>query len=210
MTLPPGVAYRVIEGRESLATRGSPVSGEPSDGTWRAWRPERSKVAAMIDAGLDVGLEAGMRVLYLGAASGTTVSHLADVTGPVYAVEFAARPMRELVSVAEPRENVIPLLKDARRPSTYGHIVEADIDLLVQDVATRGQAAVAIANRRFLAPDGRLVLAIKARSEDVTAAPREVFDAAVAELGETYEIRETARLDPLHGDHLAIIATPHR
>ena len=36
----------------------------------------------------------GMKVLYIGAASGTSVSHVSDVVGPegaVYAVEFSHR-----------------------------------------------------------------------------------------------------------------------
>lgn len=210
MSLPSGVAYREFGGEEVLATRGDGVYGEPTVGEWRAWRPRRSKLAAMIDAGLAVGVASGDAVLYLGAATGTTVSHVADFAGPVYAVEFAARPMRDLVSMAESRANVIPLLKDARDPASYGHVVEAGIDVVVQDVATRGQVAVAVANRRFLAPDGRLVLALKARSEDVTASPDAVFDAALDQLGEAYTVLETARLEPDHADHLAVVATPRR
>jgi fibrillarin-like pre-rRNA processing protein len=98
------------------------------------------------------------------------------------------------------------LLKDARKPDTYSHIVESDLDLLVQDVATRGQASVAVDNARFLAEDGQLLLAIKARSEDVTAAPEAVFDAVCAELTATYKIVDRQRLDPYHDDHLGVVA----
>jgi fibrillarin-like pre-rRNA processing protein len=203
--LPAGVERRRFDGRERLATRGEPVYGEPTDGRWRAWDAGRSKLGAMLERGLDTGLEGGETVLYLGAASGTTVSHVADFAGPTYAVEFAARPARDLVDVAEPRPNCFPLLKDARRPETYAHVVEP-IDVLVQDVATRGQARVANANRRFLDGDGRLLLAVKARSEDVTRAPDDVFDDVLDAL--EYEILETASLAPYHEDHLAVVARP--
>ncbi len=162
----------------------------------------------MIECGLDVGLVGGETVLYLGAANGTTVSHVADFCGPTYAVEFAPRPMRDLVAVAEDRPNLFPLLKDARRPETYGHVVESEVDILFQDVATRGQARVARLNRRFLHDDGQLLVAIKARSEDVTADPEAVFEGALEQLREEYQVLATKQLTPFHEDHVGIVATP--
>ena len=206
--LPAGVERRVVAGRERLATRGEPVYGEPTDGEWRVWDPGRSKLGAMFELGIDTGLSGGDSVLYLGAANGTTVSHVADFCGPTYAVEFAARPVRDLLDACEPRGNLFPLVKDARRPETYAHVVEADLDAVIQDVATRGQAAVAARNARFLAPDGRLVLAVKARSEDVAAAPDAVFDEVREELAGTYELLDERRLDRYHDDHLGIVARP--
>ena len=200
MSLPEGVERRTVDGERVLATRGP-------DGDWREWDPRRSKLGAMLDRGVETGLEGGETVLYLGAAAGTTVGHVADVAGPVYAVEFAPRPMRDLLELAAARDRVIPLLKDARRPATYGHVVEP-VDVIVQDVATRGQARVAIENRRFLAPDGRLLLAVKARSEDVTAAPESVFESVLGDLSSAYEVLATERLDPLHEAHLGVVARP--
>jgi fibrillarin-like pre-rRNA processing protein len=161
----------------------------------------------MLERGMDLGLAGGETVLYLGAASGTTVSHVADFAGPTYAVEFAARPARDLLDVCEARGNLFPLLKDARKPETYAHVVEP-VDALVQDVATRGQAAVALTNRRFLRDDGRLLLAVKARSEDVTADPGAVFERTLDRLDEGYEVLETERLDGFHEDHLGVVARP--
>jgi fibrillarin-like pre-rRNA processing protein len=206
--LPVGVKRRQFDGVSRLATRGAPVYGEPTDGEWRVWDAGRSKLGATVEAGLDTGLVGGDRVLYLGAASGTTVSHVADFAGPTYAVEFAPRPARDLVEVAERRPRLFPLLKDARRPETYAHIVESDLDAVIQDVATRDQAEVALRNQRFLARDGRLILAIKARSEDVTAAPGDVFEDVLDSLREGYEVLETVRLDPTHDSHLAVVARP--
>ncbi|AZH25452.1 fibrillarin-like rRNA/tRNA 2'-O-methyltransferase [Haloplanus aerogenes] len=208
MSLPDGVDRRTFDGRERLATRGDPVYGEPTDGPWRLWDAGRSKLGAMLELGLDTGLAGGEAVLYLGAASGTTVSHVADFCGPTYAVEFAPRPTRDLVDVAENRPNLFPLLKDARKPATYAHVVESGLDVLIQDVATRGQARVAARNRQFLRDDGRLLAAIKARSEDVTADPDAVFEDVLDDLRATYEVLETARLDRYHDDHLAVVARP--
>jgi len=207
VTLPEGVERHSFDGGTGLATRGEPVYGEATDGEWRRWDPHRSKLGAMLAKGVDTGLDGGETVLYLGAASGTTVSHVADFAGPTYAVEFAARPMRDLLSVAESRDRLFPLLKDARKPSGYAHVVEP-VDAVVQDVATRGQARVAVENSRFLRGDGRLVAAIKARSEDVTRSPGAVFDEALATLDDAYEILDTERLEPYHDDHLGVVAHP--
>ncbi len=206
--LPAGVERRRFDGASRLATQGPPVYGEPTDGDWRLWDAGRSKLGAMLELGMETGLTGGESLLYLGAASGTTVSHVADFAGPTYAVEFAPRPVRDLLSVAEVRPNLFPLLKDARKPATYAHVVESDLDVVVQDVATRGQATVAVRNRQFLADDGRLLAAVKARSEDVTADPDDVFDAVRTDLEAEYEVLETRRLDRFHDDHLGIVARP--
>jgi len=207
MTLPTGVERHAFGAETGLATRGDPVYGEPTDGEWRRWDPSRSKLGALLDRGVETGLAGDETVLYLGAAAGTTVSHVADFAGPTYAVEFAPRPMRELLAAAEDRPNLFPLLADARRPDRYAHVVEP-VDAVVQDVATRGQARVAVENRRFLRDDGRLVAAIKARSEDVTRDPDAVFEDVLGEISEAYEILTTKRLDPIHDDHLAVVARP--
>jgi len=205
MTLPAGVERRRIDGTDGLATRGEQVGSEPTDGEWRRWDPHRSKLGAMLDMEFETGLAGGEAVLYLGAAAGTTVSHVADFAGPTYAVEFAPRPMLDLVDVATDRRNLFPLLKDARKPETYAHVVEP-VDVIVQDVATRGQAAVALRNARFLRPDGRLLLSVKARSEDETSDPEAVFEDVTADLKDEYEIIEARQLEPYHDDHLGVVA----
>ncbi|PSP58214.1 fibrillin [Halobacteriales archaeon QH_7_66_36] len=203
--LPAGVERRRFDGEKRLATQGPPVYGEPTADGWRAWDARRSKLGAMLETGMDTGLAGGETVLYLGAASGTTVSHVADFAGPTYAIEFAARPARDLLDASAPRDRLFPLLKDARTPETYAHVVEP-VDVVIQDVATRGQAAVANANARFLDEGGLLLAAIKARSEDVVADPSAVFERELDTLRETYEILETARLEPFHEDHLGVVA----
>ncbi|MEF8827807.1 MAG: fibrillarin-like rRNA/tRNA 2'-O-methyltransferase [Halolamina sp.] len=205
-SLPAGVERRTIAGEERLTTEGDPVYGEPTVGDRRVWDAGRSKLGAMLELGMDTGLTGAESVLYLGAASGTTVSHVADFAGPTYAVEFAPRPVRDLVDVAESRPNLFPLLADARTPTAYAGVVESGLDCIVQDVATRGQADVANRNAQFLTQDGLLLAAVKARSEDVVADPTEVFDEVTATLEEGFEILDTVRLDPYHEDHLGVVA----
>lgn len=87
---------------------------------YRVWNPYRSKIGAFIHAGVNIlGFGPGSKVLYLGAASGTTCSHVSDVIGEhgvLYAVEFSARCGRDLIAMAKKRMNVVPIIEDARKP----------------------------------------------------------------------------------------------
>lgn len=95
-----------------------PATGEKTE--YRVWNPFRSKLAAAIVGGVEnIFMQPGSKVLYLGAASGTTVSHVSDLVGPegvVYAVEFSKRSGRDLVNMAKKRPNIVPIIEDARHP----------------------------------------------------------------------------------------------
>ena len=85
----------------------------------------------------DIYIKPGSKVLYLGAASGTTVSHVSDIVGPsgiVYAVEFSARSGRDLVNMSKKRTNVVPIVADARKPWEY-RILVGMVDCVFADVA---------------------------------------------------------------------------
>ena len=57
--------------------------GNPMKLEYRVWNPFRSKLAAAILGGIDsIHMKPGSKVLYLGAAAGTTVSHVSDIVGP--------------------------------------------------------------------------------------------------------------------------------
>ncbi|CAH8391776.1 unnamed protein product [Eruca vesicaria subsp. sativa] len=70
------------------------ISVQNEDGTkteYRVWNPFRSKLAAAILGGVDnIYIKPGAKVLYLGAASGTTVSHVSDLVGPARIVALNA------------------------------------------------------------------------------------------------------------------------
>ena len=117
------------------------IAVEGAEGTkteYRVWNPFRSKLAAGILGGLDeIHIKPGAKVLYLGAASGTSVSHVADIvgeTGVVYAVEFSHRSGRDLINMAKKRVNVIPIIEDARHPQKYRMLVGM-VDVIFADVA---------------------------------------------------------------------------
>jgi len=181
------------------------VYNERMLGGARVWDPFRSKLSALYHAGTGIELVKEMRVLYLGAANGTTVSHVADYTETVYAVEFAPRPMQDLLEVARRRENIVPIMADATRPEQYAPLVEA-VDLLYQDVAQPDQAAIAIRNSVFLKKGGYLILMLKTRSVDVRKEPAEVFRDTLDLLSAAgLTVLESVWLEPYHHDHAAIV-----
>ncbi len=171
----------------------------------RVWDPYRSKLSALYHSGSCVDLVPEMRVLYLGAANGTTVSHVADYVEVVYAVEFAPRPMQDLLEVCRRRKNIIPLMADASRPELYAPLVEP-VDLLYQDVAQPDQAAILLRNSVFLKPGGTLILMLKTRSVDVRKEPLDVFCDTVGILTSSgLVVQESTWLAPYHADHAAIV-----
>jgi len=181
------------------------VYNERMLGGARVWDPYRSKLSALYHVGTGVELTPGMRVLYLGAANGTTVSHVADYVEAVYAVEFAPRPMQDLLEVCRRRRNIIPIMADAARPEQYAPLVEA-VDLLYQDVAQPDQAAIVLRNCVFLKPGGTVILMLKTRSVDVRKEPAEVFHDTIDSLiSARLAVKERVWLTPFHTDHAAIV-----
>jgi fibrillarin-like pre-rRNA processing protein len=209
----PGVRYIEIEGNRRIATRtifSKSVYGERIVDGFRIWDPYRSKLAALIlksSSPSAIGLSRESIVLYLGAATGTTVSHVSDIVcnGLVYAVEISPRSMRQLVQLAQERQNIIPILGDAARPESYSRIVEP-VDIVYQDVAQRNQAEIATLNSaRYLKKGGRLILMIKTRSIDSTASPKEIR-VSETELLKGVEVISIMDLLPYHHDHWAVVA----
>ena len=153
---------------------------------YRVWNPFRSKLAAGVLGGLDeIFIKPGAKVLYLGAASGTSVSHVADIVGPtgtVFAVEFSHRSGRDLINMATHRTNVIPIIEDARHPLRYRMLVSM-VDVIFADVAQPDQARIVGLNAHlFLKVGGGVVVSIKANCIDSTAAPEAVFAREVQKL----------------------------
>jgi fibrillarin-like pre-rRNA processing protein len=183
------------------------VYSERMLGNTRVWDPFRSKLSALYHKGTGVEITAETRVLYLGAANGTTVSHVADYAEVVYAIEFAPRPMQDLLEVARRRKNIVPIMADATRPEQYAPLVEM-VDLIYQDVAQPDQATIAIRNSVFLRAGGHLILMLKTRSVDVRKEPDVVFQETVEALTSAgFVVQESLWLAPYHQDHAAIVCT---
>ncbi len=215
--------YQVVleDGTERLATKnltpGRNVYGEKLvryEGVeYRLWDPFRSKLAAAVLKNLKtVPIKPGHKVLYLGAASGTTASHVSDIVGEsghVYCVEFAPRAIRELVdNVCAFRLNMSAILADARIPERYAIFVNGKVDDIYCDIAQPEQAKVLADNADlFLKTDGWVMLAVKAQSIDVTKEPSEIFKREVKVLeNRGFQIEDVINLEPYDKAHVMVVA----
>ena len=154
---------------------------QEGEADYRMWDLYRSKLAGALHKGLkEMPIKPGSIVLYLGASTGTTPSHVSDIVGPeggVYCVEFAQRSMRDLISVCERRSNMLPIMGDARKPDEYAEHIEGKVDVIYQDVAQPDQDEIFLRNSRlFLKAGGGGMIAIKSQSIDVTRAPKKIFE----------------------------------
>lgn len=208
------------DGTEKLATKnlapGKSVYGERlvswQDIEYRVWDPFRSKLAAAILKGLStVPIQPNHQMLYLGAASGTTASHISDIvggSGQVYCVEFSARSIRELVNnVCVFRPNMTPLLEDARMPQRYAMFVST-VDDIYCDIAQPEQAKILADNAEmFLKKGGWVILAVKSQSIDVTKEPSEVYKSETKTLkARGFTIADMVNLEPFEKAHAMVVA----
>ncbi len=178
-----------------------------NDIEFREWSPRRSKLSAYLTkGGRCFPFEESSNVLYLGASGGTTASHLSDVCheGSVICVEFSTRMFRDLVTVCENRANMMPILGDATRPEGYSFVSD-DINVVYQDVAQKNQAVIAADNMEAVGAEYGMI-AIKSRSEDVTASPGQVFKSSERVLRDRgFKILDILSLDPYEKDHAMIV-----
>jgi len=178
---------------------------------FRTWNPMKSKLGSyLVKGGRHFPLMQDSRVLYLGAANGTTPSHVSDIVrdGVLVAVEFSPRSFRDLLRMSEPRQNVVPVLADAWRPELYERYL-GKVDLLFQDIAQRQQAQIFAKNLNQFKP-AMGILAVKARSVNVAANPREVYEQVARDV-ETlteYSVVEQVDLGPFEKDHAALVVKP--
>ena len=176
---------------------------------YREWNPKRSKLAAVIlNGSSNIFIRKNDVILYLGCSTGTTVSHVSDIVkkdGFIFALDFAPRVMREMVFVAENRKNIAPILADANRPETYTDKV-SQVDVIYQDIAQRNQVDIFLKNiNLFLKKQGYALVAIKARSIDVTRKPKAIFAEIKQRLEKELTIIDYRTLEPFQLDHCMFI-----
>ncbi len=164
------------------AVKGVSVRGEKrkkdSRIEWRHWDPTKSKVAAsLLKSKSQTSViipETGSTCLYLGASSGSTVSHIHDHVcgsgnhhkGQIVAVEIAPRMMRDLSKLSESRPGLIPVLGDARNPSDIVPYLREKADWLHQDISVADQTKSFLnISNIFLRIGGIGLLSLKAASE---------------------------------------------
>ena len=213
------ISYVNVDGKAHIATmnllKGITLYGEKlisrNGSEYRTWDPFRSKLAAAYINGLEFDFFNVKNILYLGASTGTTVSHLSDIigySGKVFAVESSTRVARELISnVSSKRTNVIPIIEDARKPRSYFSIYDK-MDLVYFDIAQPDQTNIAIDNCKIYLKEGKpMLLVIKTRSIDVTMSPKNVISQEIKKLeSHSFEIKQKIDLAPFDKDHAMIKA----
>ncbi|MGV8162706.1 MAG: fibrillarin-like rRNA/tRNA 2'-O-methyltransferase [Candidatus Nanoarchaeia archaeon] len=174
---------------------------------YREVKAERSKFVAAIAKGLSqTGVKKGSVVLYLGASHGYTPSFMSDIIGKegfMFALDFAPRVVKDLVFVCEKRDNMAPMLEDAAHVENYSDRVPK-VDVVFQDIAQRNQLKIFLDNcNMFLKPGGFGLLALKARSIDVTRKPADIFREvrALLEKEKGIVIVDYRELAPFEKDH---------
>ncbi|MGV8086685.1 MAG: fibrillarin-like rRNA/tRNA 2'-O-methyltransferase [Candidatus Woesearchaeota archaeon] len=176
---------------------------------YREWNPKRSKLgAALMRDVSQIGIKENDYILYLGCSTGTTVSHVSDIVGPnglVFALDFAPRVLRDMVFVSEDRKNIAPIMADANKPDSYSHLV-CEVDTIFMDIAQKNQAEIFIKNcKMYLKSGGFGLLALKARSVDVTRNPKDVFREIRAKLEREFAVVDYRELDPFEMDHAMFV-----
>jgi fibrillarin-like pre-rRNA processing protein len=190
-------------------TPGRKVYGEDlvkiKDIEYRMWNPYRSKLAAAMIKGMrKMEIKDGSKVLYLGAATGTTPSHVSDIIGRegmLFGVEISERNMRQFVKLCEGRSNMLPILGDAGNPEVYADDV-GSCDIIYQDVAVKNQAEILMANSQLLKKGGYAYFVIKSQSIDISKEPDAIYKGELAKLKGTFEVLERIDIEPYDSLHL--------
>lgn len=205
---------RVVPATEAL---GNPpeVYGERlvpvRPGFWRRWDPYRSKLSAALLKGFSGPLpRVGERWLYLGAATGTTVSHVADLvgrSGAVYAVEKSLRPFAKLLHLAERYPNLFPILADAGQPDEYAGWVPP-VEGIYSDIAQPDQVEISRRNAEvFLRDGGLLLLVLKLSSLGRDRSPEDLTTRALGVLRPFRPMGPVVALEPFHRQHRFVAAS---
>ncbi len=205
------IMYNVIKFKGRLYTKNlipnESVYGEALKNfegiNYRYWDAKKSKIAAAILKGLKFELKPEYKVLYLGAASGTTVSHLSDILtqGKIFAVDIAPRVLAKLVLISEKRKNIYPILGDANKPLEYSNILTL-VDVVFQDVAQKNQVEIFIKNvKLYLKDNGFAMMALKTRSIDISKSAKQIHDEVLKELRKYFKSVEFVNLEPYEKDH---------
>lgn len=174
----------------------------------RAWGPARSKLSAALGAGWEGPLpREGQRWLYLGAATGTTASHVADLVGPtgaVFAVEKSARPFQKLLALAQRWENLRPLFADARSLPADSYAPSL-VDGLYADLPQPDQVEIVLrCAQRFVKEPGCVLMALKTASMGRELSAPAHLEAAEMQLARFLTLERTVRLAPWHRGHYLV------
>ena len=192
---------------KSLNTPNKSVYGEKIVGEYREWVGKRSKLGAALYKNLRTfEFKKDSIVLYLGASSGTTCSHLSDIVsdGMIFGIDLAPRIFYKFVELSKERKNLYPVLADANHMELYSFVPKCDV--VFQDIAQKDQVRIFANNcERFLKQNGTAYLSVKSRSIDVTKKPMQIFELVRRQLMQKFIILEERGLQPYERDHTLFV-----
>jgi fibrillarin-like pre-rRNA processing protein len=174
------------------------------------WDSKKSKLSAAISDGLSkLPVESDSEILYLGASSGTTTSHLSDVSdeGKIFAIEVAPEPFAKLLSLSEKRTNIFPVMSNARIPETYSFFIGHSPDLIYQDISQKDQTEILLRNMETFPEWGYAIYMLKAISIDSSRKPEDVLTDQILKLKKfrSIKILETINISNFHRGHFCIL-----
>ena len=194
-------------------TPGKKVYGErlvpELEGELREWNPFRSKYCAAIKKGIKENIFfKGAKVLYLGSAEGTTISHVSDIIGIegfIFGIDISETAMQKLLELGEERQNIFPILGDAQMPIEYAEELGGEIDVLFQDVSQRNQAEIFLRNAFLLKKGGLGALTLKTKSISQTEKKEDIVSKEQEKLSEEFDILKVISLEPYEKEHYIIL-----
>lgn len=122
---------------------------------YRVWDIFYSKLGALIENGIqNIFMKPGSRVLCLGAGndSFSTISHISDLVGKdgtVYAVEISEIKGLNIKNMAKKRENLTPIINDAKKPYNYKNLISDLVDCIYVDISSKDLASIISINAGF-------------------------------------------------------------
>ena len=176
---------------------------------YREWSPFRSKIAAALTRKLDkLNITENSTILYLGCASGTTLSHISDITkkGLIFAVDISQKEMSLLYLKLKNRNNIAPILADANNPDSYlKNFYNQKVDLIIQDLATPKQINILIKNSDlYLKEGGEIYFSVKIKSISRTKKQTDVLEEVKTKLNKKFKILKTVNLRKYEDNHWLI------
>lgn len=171
----------------------------------RYWDPKRSKLSAALYKGMEhFPLELKSNVLYLGASTGTTVSHISDLSprGRIFAVESSYEPFVKLIKLSERRDNIYPILEDANYPEKYNFFTD-DIDILYQDISQRNQVQIFNNNAESFPSIKHGILILKIRAITSKQSEKQILNTSLEQI-KGLRVREVINLKPFHRAHYLV------
>ncbi|MFA5357569.1 MAG: fibrillarin-like rRNA/tRNA 2'-O-methyltransferase [archaeon] len=180
---------------------------------YREWDPFRSKYCAAVKSGLKESIFfSGAKVLYLGSAEGTSVSHVADIVGEkgfVFGVDISETAMDKLIGLSEVMKNIFPIVADAQSPEEYADFLGGKVDALFQDVSQRNQAEIFLRNARFLKSGGMGALTIKTKSISQVKKKQDILAEEREKLSKEFLIMQVIPLESSEKGHRVVFEKDH-